>query len=388
MDSIAKLITFFIPYKKARVFLREKIQKHLKSLIPLNKHWIIFYDTFSKTGNGDSIKPFAIELRKQKTYMKFFFVSREKKDIPMADEVLIINSRRYKFVLNRAKYLFSPMSIPKQKRNGQIYVMFWHGSPLKKLYLSRNKSIESLNYTKPFKEVDFFCYSSPIFLSPMCEAFNLSKNIFIPTGLPRNDILINNNNEKYIRNIKKTLKIPTNKRVLFYCPTWRRTDWKQPLPFDLNHLYQELSDKFIILLRSHVGKHDWIDKKGDTINLTRNKFAFDVRDYENISDLYLISDVLISDYSSSIFDFSILERPQILYAYDLKEYKENQGLYFNYNKFSPFPIVKNENDLISEIKKLNLNDVMYIKKFKEKYAKFETGTSSKQIIDLIFDKKD
>ena len=157
MDSIAKLITFFIPYKKARVFLREKIQKHLKSLIPLNKHWIIFYDTFSKTGNGDSIKPFAIELRKQKTYMKFFFVSREKKDIPMADEVLIINSRRYKFVLNRAKYLFSPMSIPKQKRNGQIYVMFWHGSPLKKLYLSRNKSIESLNYTKPFKEVDFFC---------------------------------------------------------------------------------------------------------------------------------------------------------------------------------------------------------------------------------------
>lgn len=386
MRKLSKILTCWIPVKKARRASRDWLYQKLSSLIPLKKDWVIFYDTFSKNGNGDSIRPLVEELRKRKPDFKFFFVSKEERSIEMADEVLVIGSKRYDYVIERAKYLISPMDLPTTKHKNQIWIMTWHGSPIKKLYLSRAKNDEMYSYVRNFKNCDYFCNASKTFLPILMEAFDLPEEKFINSGLPRNEILITKNNEAEINKIKEKLNIPLDKKVLFYCPTWRRYDWKQPMPFDLNNLEKMLRKDYIILLRSHVGKHDWVDSQGRKISLSENQFAYDVGNWENISELYLVSDVLITDYSSSIFDFSILERPQILYAYDFEQYEKEFGLYFDYKSFSPFPIAYNEGQLIQAILAQNLSSEE-LKNFREKYAEFELGTEVEQIINLITEGK-
>ena len=116
MKKIAKLLTFWIPIKQLRHKLRKNLSMFFISLIPIRKNWIIMYDTFSKNGNGDSIRPIAEELKRNYSNFKLFFVSEYKRDIDLADEVLILNSNRYNYVLNRAKYLISPMDLPEEKR--------------------------------------------------------------------------------------------------------------------------------------------------------------------------------------------------------------------------------------------------------------------------------
>lgn len=95
MKKLIKVLTFWIPIKKWRRKAQENLKKSLVNFIPLKKNWIIFYDTFSQNGNGDNIRPLAEELRRRHPDFKFFFVAKEKKEIEMADEVLIVGSKRF-----------------------------------------------------------------------------------------------------------------------------------------------------------------------------------------------------------------------------------------------------------------------------------------------------
>ena len=224
---ITTLILSLIPNKSWRILLTKKIINTINSNIEIEDNWVIFYDTFSKNGNGDSIRAIAEKLKKQHNkVLKIFFVSKKKRDIDMADEVLIIGSYRYFHVLDRAKYLLSPMDLPITKSNGQIWFMTWHGTPLKKLYLSKEKSYKFYRYINKFKEVDYFCISNPLLKDIYKEAMQIKTGQFLCYGLPRNDILIRNNNDKYINCIKEKIGIPKNKKILFYCPTWRQNDLK------------------------------------------------------------------------------------------------------------------------------------------------------------------
>ena len=143
-------------------------------------------------------------------------------------------------------------------------------------------------------------------------------------------------------------------------------NFKQEIPFNILGLKERFSDKYILMVRSHVGKQQWVDKNGNSVELKCDDFLMDVGFYDNISELYLVSDILITDYSSSIFDFSILERPQILYAYDLDVYSREVGFVFDYKNFSPFPIVKTEDDLYGAILCADQQNKIELKKFKEK----------------------
>lgn len=382
MKKLAKLLTFWIPIKQLRHKLRKNLSMFFISLIPIRKNWIIMYDTFSKNGNGDSIRPIAEELKRNYSNFKLFFVSEYKRDIDLADEVLILNSNRYNYVLNRAKYLISPMDLPEEKRKNQIWVMTYHGSPIKKLYLSRDENnIDYINYVKPFKYVDFYCDQGSIQADIITEAFNLEKNQLLNCGLPRNDILFKND-LNFKKNLRLQLGLPFDKKIILYCPTWRRYDYKCPIPFDIDCLRKYLQNEYVILMRSHVGKHTWVDKNNNPIKIFDNKFIFDGGQYPEVTSLYTISDILISDYSSAIFDFAITRKPQILYIYDYEKYKKEFGLYFDYKDFSPFPKVKNEEEIISSIK--NYPDISQeYEQFINNYLTYENGNATDKILEKI-----
>ncbi len=358
----------------------------------IKEDWVVFYDIFSKNGNGDSIRPIAEEWKKRFPNHKLFFCAKKKnqpKYIDMADEVLVKDSLRFKYITSRAKYIFTNMSFPNKgkKRNGQILISTWHGSPIKKLFLSKDKNNKKFKkYANQFLNSDFFCTQSENNTTYMKEALALTDKHFINSGLPRNDILFSPDIDKIKTNLRKELNIPEGKKVLFYCPTWRRYDYKMPMPFDLNELQEQLSKEWCLLLRSHVGKHDWVDKDNRKIDLTQNDFAIDVASYPDMAKLYIVADVLISDYSSAIFDFAITGKPQIFYAYDLKEYQNEFGIYQDYKNFVPGEIPENTKDLIEAVKNINNYDEKYgdrYSSFRAENCSFDKGNATNMLIDEI-----
>ena len=319
--------------------------------------------------------------------MKFFFCDSKKhklSNIDLADEIITKGTLRFLWVTHKAKYIFTPMSLPNngKKRKGQIIISTWHGSPIKKLYLSRDENNKKYQrYVKQFQSTDFFCMQGLKPTKLLMEAFNLKESQIINSGLPRNDILFNSTEEFKI-NLKEKLGLPKDKKVILYCPTWRRYDWKDVFPFDINRFKKELSDEYVMLIRSHIGKHKWIDENGTPIEIFDNEFSFNGGEYPEVTHLYLISDILISDYSSAIFDFALTGKPEILYIYDYDDYKKEFGLYFDYDNFSPFPKVKTQEELLNAVKNYRVNKNEY-ESFVSEFMEYEQGNAVNQILDRI-----
>ena len=251
------------------------------------------------------------------------------------------------------------------KRPQTTYIQLWHGTPLKKLamdmdLLCMSENIELSEYKRLFKKNtetwDYLISQSDYTTEKFKSSFDF-KNKILNTGFPRNDILFKMNNEKSINSIKNRNKLPYDKKIILYAPTWRDDDfyengiYKFSSRLDFELLEKELSDTYIILVKLHYLVKDSIDW---------NKYEGFVYAYDHLSDiqeLYLISDVLITDYSSVMFDYSILKRPMFIYAYDYECYKTKlRGFYFNIFEEFPGPIVENTQDLIESIRNYDKRD--------------------------------
>src|SRR5699024_4424903 len=156
------------------------------------------------------------------------------------------------------------------------------------------------------------------------------------TGLSRYELLIKIINIKYFVKIKNKIRIPTNKKVILNAPTWRdnqfygRCRYKFNIQMDIDLLKEELSEEYVVVLRMHY----LIAENLDLSNY--EGFIFDMSHHEDIRELYLISDMLITDYSSVFFDYSILKRPMIFYVYDIEEYRDSlRGFYFDFENEAP-----------------------------------------------------
>jgi len=279
------------------------------------------------------------------------------------------------------------------KRKNTIYLQTWHGTPLKRLALDmfdvKMEGEESFaTYKKEFiknsRTWDYLIsqnlYSTKIFR----RAFAYGKEI-LEIGYPRNDLLINNNNEAEISKIKDKLKLPQDKKIILYAPTWRDNEYCGPqqykfgAPIDYSYLKKELSKDYIILLKAHYLVSEQIDFSQYQGFLYQFGASFD------IAELYLISDLLVTDYSSVMFDYSLLRRPMIFYTYDLENYRDNlRGFYFDLEKEAPGPVVTTTKQLVTEI--LNNDYDKYQLKydtFRTKYNHADQGEASKTVVDLI-----
>ncbi len=308
-------------------------------------------------------------------------------------------SEYYKYC-SIAKYWIVNALMPEYiiKKNNQIYVQCWHGTPLKKLRYDINKEGASLNTVKEIRKrndidairFDYFISPSKYCTKVFTSAFNLKalkkEKIMIEEGYPRNDFLFNKT-EKDIEKIKNKLKIPKDKKVIFYLPTYRENQHKSGvgytynLSIDFDSLQKKIGDKYIILFSSHYFVSNQID-------LSKYKgFIYNVSHYDEINELYLVSDIIMTDYSSVFFDFAILKRPMIFYMYDVEDYNTNlHDFYISLDEL-PGPIAYNQN----ELEKYILNIDKDFKKYKKKYEKFnnkynylDDGNASIRVIKKIF----
>uniref|UniRef100_UPI0005925A64 CDP-glycerol--glycerophosphate glycerophosphotransferase n=1 Tax=Nosocomiicoccus massiliensis TaxID=1232430 RepID=UPI0005925A64 len=320
-----------------------------------------------------------------KRYVKLF----EEKGVPYYKRFSV----KWLIAMNTANLWVSnsrlPLWIPKPKKT--TYLQTWHGTPLKKLALDMDEvhmpGTDTEKYKKNFttesKKWDFLVspntYSSEIFR----RAFKFNKTM-LETGYPRNDHLVNNNNEEYIHRLKVDLGIPRGKKVILYAPTWRdneyyaRGRYKFDIKLDLEKMRKELGDDYIILLRMHY-------LISENIDVTQyDGFVQDFSTYEDIRDLYLVSDTLITDYSSVFFDYAILNRPIVFFTYDLESYRDTlRGFYFDFEEDAPGPLLFDTDSIIEAV--LNEDDPYYNKRqiFRNTYCSLEDGQASKRVLEHV-----
>ena len=312
----------------------------------------------------------------------------------------------YYYYMARAKIWVFDTREPSHifKRDQGYYIQTWHGTPLKKLgmdlddvFMSGGGDIQTYkrNIYRDTKKWDFLLsqneFSTKIFKNAFAFSENSSKFKEIWTyGYPRNDILTNKNTLEERNRIKEELGIPKDKKVLLYAPTWRDNEYhrhsiyKFVTAMDFDLLKEKLSEDYVIIVKYHylvVEDIDWSDYEG---------FVYTFKADCDIANLYLVSDMLITDYSSVMFDYSILNRPMFFFMYDLEYYRDElRGFYFDILKEIPGPVSKTTEELISDIEKYDPS--MYEEKyraFRDKYNRMDHGKASQRVIDRILELKD
>lgn len=248
------------------------------------------------------------------------------------------------------------------KKKGQIYLQTWHGTPLKKLgydievenFKDIGGDLKNLikNYSLDAKRYDYMLSVSKFYSEHIGSAFGLDRigkrDIFLEYGYPRNDLLFQYD-EGLRASVREELGLNGKRKVILYAPTFREADigasgYEHCLKPDLKRFKKELGGEYQILLRLHY----YISKSLDLSDL--EGFVYDVSSYADISYLYLISDMLITDYSSVFFDYANLKRPIIFYMYDLKEYNRFMHDFYLGLEELPGPIVYDEDGLLEAIK--------------------------------------
>lgn len=372
---------------------------YISSALPIKKNTVVFESFHGKqfSDNPKAIYEYMNQhLQEYKLYWSFDRSGYAKYKDKNIRSILRLGIR-WIFIMARAEYWVTNSRLPiwLPKRKGTTYIQTWHGTPLKKLGLDIDNIHMPGTTTKDYKrnfayessKWDYLItpnrYSTKIFK----RAFNYNKKV-VESGYPRNDVLINCNNEEDIKLKKRALGIPLHKKVILYAPTWRDNDYysvgkyKLNLQLDLNLMQKKLSDDYIILLRAHY-------LVAENIDLTSYKdFIYDYSSYGDISHLYLVSDILITDYSSVFFDYANLNRPILFFVPDIEQYRDKlRGFYLDFEKAVPGPLVETTVELIHEIMDIEMNSFQTVHSystFRKKFCYLEDGKSSERVVKSIF----
>ncbi len=352
---------------------------------------LIFFESFhgkSYSHNPKYIYEKMLDLGYNKTY-KFVWSYEGKLKIPGNPIIVNRTQESYYRYLAASKFWINNVSFPiNEKRKGTIYLQTTHGTPLKRM----GSDIENINSKIVRGKVRSESKKWNYLISPNRYSYNIFKRAFeyknkiLNTGYPANDIFYcDDKNEKMLK-IKSELGIADNKKIILYAPTFRDLESDREgnhyfnLEIDLETLYNKFKEDYIILLRLH-----YIISNILKIDSNLKEFVMDVSDYDDVHELCLISDVLITDYSSVFFDFAHTKKPILFFTPDFYEYESTRGLYLEKNDL-PGPLLYNMNDLVNGIK--NLDEIE--RKFKNSYDKFYKeycnlghGNASKKVIEVL-----
>ena len=311
-----------------------------------------------------SCNPRAIyaELRRRAPGLECAWVTRDGQFTgPDGASRLVAGTRDYYEAIAQARYLVTNDLMPRWYRNrdDQFYLQTWHGTPLKRIGLDiepprRPNTIAYLERQNEDTPKWDLLLSPSAFATPIFRSAFAFDGEIAETGYPRNDILRSPEGEERAAQARRLLGIPAGKRVVLYAPTWRDDAFQQggryrfDLQLDLDAVSEALGGDHVILLRSHFNVRDPL-AGGDP-----GPGLVDVAHYPDIADLYLISDVLITDYSSAMFDFAVTGRPMLFFTYDLERYRDQlRGFYFDFEAEAPGPLLRATADVIDALQDID-----------------------------------
>lgn len=355
--------------------------------LPIQRNKIVF-ESFN--GKQIACNPYYIYLylKNSKTPFKYIWCY----NAPNKDKIKCVprNSLAYFYHLLTAKVYITNSGAPSYIpfRKSQIIINTWHGGGA---YKKVGNSIANNSnwYEKKIQQsfyrfIPYVISSSKVFTEISSFSFNVPKDKFLPFGMPRNDIFFSNPiKEKYNKKIRTYFNLDDDTFIVLYAPTYRNNPQKPEFEMNLNvpSLISSIQEHFnaakvCVMFRTH----HTINGKYQLNN------CLDVSKYEYMQELLCTADMLISDYSSCIWDYSFMYRPCILFTPDLNEYKSNRDFYFPIEDWG-FPIAQTNQELQKIIQ--NFNITQFIEAMKRHHAtlgSYETGKGAKLISDFILSK--
>lgn len=362
------------------------VKKMIKKL-PVRPNWVLFESHMGKQ-YSDSPKYIYEEMLKMGKKYKYIWSYENPELIEMPGPAIKVkkHSLRHFYYMNRSKYWVDNQGIAHlvKKKKEQTYVQTWHGTPLKRMGYDQKTLPTDWELSRLRLQTDswdYFVSPNPYSTEIFRRAFRYGGEI-LETGYPRNDVLIQQPKD-IAKKTRGFFNISQERRVILFAPTFR--DWDpnsfQKTLADILALSKKLDENTVVLLRLHYLLSDRISRLGLPSNI------INASSYQDIQELFLISDVLITDYSSVMFDYALLKRPIILYTYDLVEYVTRRGTYFDLESRAPGPVCQTIDEVIAyldEPKRLRDYDKA-LENFALQFGSIEDGKAARKVIDEVFE---
>lgn len=302
-------------------------------------------------------------------------------------------SWRYYWYLARAEFWVDNQGFPRNftRRRETTYIQTWHGTPLKRMgfdspALERASAATRKRHKAMMRRWSALLVPSQYFVDTFVKSFRYEGQL-VRCGLPRNDLLVRGIDEERRRELRRSLNLPDDRRVVLYAPTFRDRDrrlgkeYKEP--FDLDQLMTELQDEFHLAFRTHYLDDYKVSERYRT-------FATDVSLHHDVTELMLAADILVTDYSSVMFDFANTWRPMVFYVHDYEDYaREERGTYFDLAEEAPGPLVRDTDELIATLRDLDAVHERHRERyaaFREKFCEYETGHAADHVVKEFFER--
>ena len=408
-DNLRKMDRESLPFRVIYTLYRKLVSLlYLLSrlITPMDQHLVLF-EAFQGRQYTCSPKALYLQMKADPAFRDYRFVWVFTQDAeernPIADErttIVRYKSRGHKLACARAKYVVTN-SMPLgffRPRKGQRVIETWHGTPLKRLGCDIQVDSNSVNtakeiharYRERVAKLTDFLSPSDFYTEKLTSAFDLkgagSHVRIIQQGYPRNDFL-SRFTERDVHAIKARLGVPEGKRVILYAPTFRDNQkldkaysYSFTLEMDFDRLLTELGEDYVVLFRPHyfiANQFDFDRYAGRVIN---------VAGVDDVNEVYVIADMLITDYSSVFFDYAILKRPILLYMYDLELYQGQLRDFYIDLSHLPFPIVRTQEDLEQAIREAFAKKSVFneaYRRFNETYTPMDDGDASARVLRTL-----
>lgn len=402
LKGVQKQVRWVLGKKKFKKMLKNKntayklayFHCYLKQPVKEN---VILFETFMAKNYSDSPKYIYEYIAQNHPEYECVWAINDGAKIPYGAKTVKRFSFQYAYYLAVSKYLVFNVRPPLwyRKREEQVFLETWHGTPLKRLVFDQEEvTSASPKYKQQFyrqrKDWDFLVSANPFSTKTFRSCF-LYEGEMLEYGYPRNDILYWPNKDEIAQQLKEKLGIPKDKKTILYAPTWRDDQhygsgqYKFELALDLKLMKERLQDDYVVLLRTHHYISDHIDVSG------LGDFVINLSSYDDISEIYLISDICITDYSSVFFDYANLKRPILFYTYDFDKYKNQlRGFYIDMNTEVPGPLLYTSEQVVQAIEDIDEITEEYKERYDQFYDRFccyDDGHASEHVAEAMLAKK-
>jgi CDP-glycerol glycerophosphotransferase len=308
---------------------------------------------------------------------------------PVPDAIVTVprGSDAHRKVLHSARYIVSNDTIhdPFVKSDDARYLQTWHGAPLKRIAFDvENPTFEDADtypaeLARDVSRWDWLLSPNRWATDVLRRAFRFEGEI-LETGYPRNDLLFAPERDEIRRRVRRELGIADDVRAVLYAPTWRDGD-AFAVALDLPALAAALGRDHALLLRAH-----WHAFAAPDARAFRG--VCDVTDHQDLRELYLAADVLVTDYSSAMFDFANTGKPMLFYAHDLERYRDRvRGFYFDFPAVAPGPLLTSSADLVDALRDLDRVSSAHAAayaRFRSRFCQFEDGRAAARVLEAVF----
>ncbi|MET7798242.1 bifunctional glycosyltransferase/CDP-glycerol:glycerophosphate glycerophosphotransferase [Streptomyces decoyicus] len=392
-------------YRKAKE-LRKKVTSgdnklrayhEVFSRLPVKKRTVVFESHLGKQFS-DSPRAIYEEMRRQGLeFEAIWSYAGSPKEFPKGVTLVKRWSLPYLKALAQAEFWVDNQSYPLKltKRPETTYIQTWHGSALKNMgfdqpSLKAQTRQQQAEQQRSLDRFDRFLIRSEHDVHTLAKAFRLKEKTLLRVGYPRNDALVRARQREAALGARERgplaaeLGIAEDKTVLLYAPTFRKAGGRHgrfELPFDVERFADQFGDRYVLLVRSHYLNHVVLPP-------TVQGRVIDVSARHDVTPLLELADGLITDYSSVMFDYALLDRPLVFFTYDYDEYvHEGRGTYFDLLEHAPGPVVRTEDAFHEAIKSFESQALDYAKSRKEfvaKFGEYDQGNAAQSIVDQFF----